>query len=132
MRRLFWLAAGLALLATGVWLAGRPPSAYFLEKEGVRYQEERKRGYDHLRYLRARASPEAAPDLDKRMNDLLRETRTLSVRGYKIVLVPAGARAPGSDFKLAVRFDPKGPPPFEYVDAWIRPEGWLAKAFAGR
>ncbi len=132
MRRFLWLAAGLALVATGLWLAGRPPSAYFLEKEGERYQEERKRAYDYLRYQRARASREAAPDLDRRMNDLLKETRTLSVRGWEIALVPAGGRAPGGDFKLAVRFDPKAPPPFEYVDAWVRPEGWLAKAFAGR
>jgi hypothetical protein len=131
MRRLLWLAAGLVLLATGLWLAGRPPSAYVLEKECERFQQGRRERYTLLQFHIARADLEARPDLQMRVEEVLRETKRIEIRGWEVILVPAGARAPGGEFKRAARFDPPDPPPFEYADAWIAPRSWLARLFAG-
>ena len=132
MRRLLWLLAGLALLATGVYLAGRAPSAYVLERECERYHEQRRGQYWLLHRRIAKGDASATPQ----MEELLRQTERTEIRGWEIVLVPAGARAPGQGFTLAVRIDPStppDPPPLKGpMEAWIAPRGLLAKAFARR
>ena len=136
MRRLVWLVAGLALLATGLWLSGRAPSAYVLEKECERYHERRRERYNLVAFHIARADKDALPDLRRQMDDLLRETRTTDIRGWEVVLVPAGARAPGAPFTRAARIDPSippDPPPLKGpIEAWIAPRGTLARLFARR
>ncbi len=136
MRRLLWLAAGLALLATGVYLAGRAPSAYVLEKECERYHERRRERFTLLAFHIARADAGAVPDLRRQMDEFLRETKRTDIRGWEVVLVPAGARAPGAGFTLAVRLDPSAPPdppPLKGpMDAWIAPRSSLARLFSRR
>ncbi len=131
MRRLLWLAAGLALVATGVYLAGRAPSRYVLEEWCKEWNQQRMESFTLLRFHRSRADPGAAPDFDRRIDDLLRETKSIRVRGWEVVLVPAGARAPGPGFTLGARHDAPEPPPFDRMEVWIAPRGWLARAFAG-
>lgn len=136
MRRLLWLLVGLALLGTGLWLAGRAPSTFVLEKECERYHETRRERYTLLSFHIARADKDAVPDLRRQMDELLRETKRTDVRGWEIVIVPAGARAPGAGHTLATRLDPSvppDPPPLKGpMEVWIAPRGWLAKAFARR
>lgn len=137
MRRLPWLATGLLLLAGALYLAGRAPTAYFLEKELDRYhKEERLPRYTLLAFHIARAEKGELPDLRVQMEQFLRETKTLEVRGWEIVLVPPGARPPGQDYRIKARHDPSAPadPPQLKgpMEAWARPRGWLARLFAGR
>jgi hypothetical protein len=136
MRRLLWLLAGLGLLATGVYLAGRAPSAYVLEKECERYHERRRDRLNLIAFHIARADKDALPDLRRQMDDLLRETKTVDIRGWEVVLVPAGARAPGPPYTLGARVDPSAPPdppPLKGpMEAWITPRGFLARLFARR
>ena len=136
MGRLVWLVAGLALLATGLWLAARAPTAYVLEKECARYHEERQRRHTFLGFRIARADKDTLPELRRQMDELLRETRTIDIRGWEVVLVPPGARAPGAPFTRAARIDPSvppDPPPLKGpMEAWIAPRGTLARLFARR
>lgn len=136
MRRLLWLAAGVALLAGGLYLAGRAPSAYVLEKEFQSYHEERRQRYTLLSFHIARAEKDEVPDLRRELDEFLRRTKTIEIRGWEIVLVPAGARPPGQEHRLRLREDPsvrsdppqlKGP-----MEAWARPKGPLARVFAWR
>jgi hypothetical protein len=134
MRRLLWLLLGVALLATGVYLAGRAPSAFVLEKECERFHERRRERFTLLAFHIARADKDAVPDLKRQVDELLRETQTIEIRGYEVVLVPPGARAPGAGYTLAARHDvsvPQDPPPLKGpTEAWIAPRGWLARWFA--
>lgn len=137
MRRILWLAAGLLLLAAGLYLAGREPSVYFLEREIERYHEEERRPrYTLLAFHAARAEKGELPDLRLQMEQFLRETKILALRGWEVVLVPSGARPPGQDYRIRARHDasaPADPPQLKGpVEAWVRPRGWLARLFARR
>jgi len=136
MRRLLWLLAGFGLLAAGLWLAGRPPSRYVLERECARYHEARRERFTLLAFHISKADPDARPDLDERMEELLAETKRIDIRGWEVVLVPPGARAPRDGFTVAARVDPsvrEDPPALKGpMQAWTRPVGWLAQLFSRR
>jgi hypothetical protein len=133
MVRLLWLLAGLAFLAAGAWFLGGPPREYFLRQECARYHKERLERFNLLRFQKARADAATAVEIDRRTEELLRETRTFLVRGWRVVLVPAGALPPGPGHRLLVTFDPSAagdPAPVRGpMAAWVRPEGWLARVF---
>jgi hypothetical protein len=134
MRRLLWILAGLLVVGAGVYLLGAAPRAYFLRKQGELYHEERRERYLLLAFRIARADPDVRADLQKQRDEMLRETKTEEVRGWEIVYVPAGARAPGPPYTMALRLEPFGPadPPQLKgpMEIWIRPRGWLARLFA--
>lgn len=131
MKRFLLVAAAVALVASGLWLLAGPPRAYFLRKECARYHELRKARFSQLRYDRARADIGTAEEIDRRIEEFLRETRTFSVRGWEVVLVPAGARPPGAGHSLAMAFDPSVPadpaPVKGPMGVWMRPQGFLAR-----
>jgi len=134
MRRLLWVLLGLALLAAALWVAGRRPSSYFLEQECARYQEERRHRLTLLNFEIRRAEESVQPEFRARVEELLMETRRIEIRGWEVVLVPPGARAPGSGYDVAVRTDPSTPedpaPLRGMMTAWLRPRTWLARLFA--
>jgi hypothetical protein len=134
MRRLAWLALGLALLAAGLYLAGRAPSEYVLGKELARYHESRRERFTLLSFHIARAEKDELPELRQQMDQFLRATKTDTIRGWEVVLVPAGARLPGQGYRIAVRKDvsiPSDPPQLKGpMEAWTKPVGWLARLFA--
>ncbi|MCK6460225.1 MAG: hypothetical protein L6Q95_10080 [Planctomycetes bacterium] len=132
MKRLLLVAAALAALALGLWLLAGPPRGYFLRQECARYHEMRKARFNQLRYDRARADIGTAAEIDRRLEVFLRETRAFAVRGWEVVLVPAGALPPGG-YSLAVTCDPSVPadpaPLKGPMAAWVRPQGFLARLF---
>jgi hypothetical protein len=131
MRRFLLPGAVLALAAMGLWLLAGPPRDYFLRKECARYHEERMQRYNLLRFQKARADIGSAAEIDRRTEELLRETRSFSVRGWEVVLVPAGALPPGPGHSRSLTFDPSVPadpaPLKGPMAAWVRPAGWLAR-----
>jgi hypothetical protein len=136
MRRLVWLALGLSLAGAGIYLAGRAPSEYVLERELARYHESRQRRFTLLAFHIAKAEKQLLPELHQQMEHFLRETRTVAIRGWEVVLVPAGARMPGQGYRLAARKDvsiPADPPQLKGpIEAWTKPVGRLAQLFASR
>lgn len=134
MRRFLLLVLGLALVAAGVYLAGRAPSAYVLERECEQLHRQRRERYTLLSFHIARSGPEARADLQRQVDELLRETKTVEIRGWDVVVVPAGARAPGAGYSRAARIDPSIPPDPPALkgpmEVWTRPRGLLARIFA--
>jgi hypothetical protein len=138
MKRLPWLAAGLALVAAGLWLAGRAPSRYVLERECAAYHEQRRSRYQLVTLDIGRAQADKDPGvaaLTRERDELLRETKRITIRGWEVLLVPAGAPRPApGDFVVAGRFDasePRDPAPLRGgIEAWIAPRGRLARLFA--
>ena len=134
MRRILWLLAGLALLAGGLYLGGRAPGEYMIEQEMGRCQETRRERYTLLAFHLAQGKRDDLPELRQQVDALLRETKTVRVRGWEVVLVPPGARAPGQGYRLALRKDvsiPADAPQLKgAMEAWTKPVGWLARLFA--
>jgi hypothetical protein len=132
MKRSLLVAAVLAFVAIGVWFLAGPPRAYFLRQECARYHEVRKARFNQLRYDRARADIGTAAGIDRKIEEFLRETRKFSVRGWEVVLVPAGALPPPGH-SLALTSDPSAPadpaPLKGPMAAWVRPQGFLARLF---
>jgi hypothetical protein len=107
-----------------------------LERECAAYQEQRRQRYQVLTFEIGRAEHrrEDATDLKRERDELLLGTKRTEIRGWEIVLVPAGAARPAPrDFAVALRFDPsepKDPAPLKgAMEAWIAPRGWLARLF---
>lgn len=131
----------LVLAGLLVWLFGRAPTRYVLERECARYQEERVA--EALRLGREIALLETAlargeePDpalgrLRAERERLYRAHRKLSVRGWEVVLLPEGADRPAPEGYLVTgRCDPSrpsDPPPLRRaMELWIRPAGGLAR-----
>lgn len=136
MRRFRWvllIAAILAVAGASLWLLAGPPREYLLRQECARFHETRKAQYTLLRFQRARAGEAAAAELDRRMDQMLRETRSLSVRGWEVVLVPSGALPPVRGHRLALTVTPSAPGDPAAVGgpmgAWIRPTTWVGRLF---
>ena len=137
-----WIAA--ALVAVGLlagWFVGRAPSDYALEQLCRQFQADRVRVGTLLRYeigrLESALRPGQQPgsdlvELRRKRDQLHRSTRTLEVRGWEVVLLPAGApRPPATDYLVAGEFDVstvtdpaalRGP-----TEVWMRPRGRLAR-----
>jgi len=128
------LVAGLLLAVAGaLWLLAGPPRDYFLQEECGRYHEERKAEYNLLRFQRAHADAATGAAIDRKTEEMLKETRTFTVRGWEVVLVPAGAVSPSAGYVLRLRYDPSVPtdpaPTKGVIHVWVRPESWLARLF---
>jgi hypothetical protein len=129
------------MAALALWLAGRAPTEYVLTEECRRFQEERRNEYGALTLRIApleergrEPTPELAA-LRKQREKGVRATKVIALRGWRVVLVPATARkpVPEDDERIALTFDPSrpgDPPPLRgAMEAWIRPEGLLARLF---
>jgi hypothetical protein len=131
MRRLLWIALAVAAAGTALWLLAGPPREYFLRQECARFHQQRMERFNLLRFQRARAAADVAPRIDRQMDELLRETRTVTVRGWEVVLVPAGALPPVRGHVRKVTCDPSAPgdpaPVRGPMTVWLKPVGWLAR-----
>lgn len=135
------MIALLAAVLAGLWYFGRAPTQYVLEREAHRFQEERVRRFQELQLAIVRAEsklplsgpvPRALQDLRRRRTALRRDVRRNTLRGWEVVLIPAGAARPKpEDFlrlgqlNVAGEDDPtelKGP-----VEVWCAPRGALAR-----
>jgi len=144
MRGFLWLAAGLALIATGLWLAGRSPSAYVLEQECVRFHEERRARFLLLTYDIGRLEKlqmdgadvgTSLADLRTQREELLLETKRIAIRGWDVLVVPPGAPAPPpGEMRSAGRFavgDPDDPPALKgRMEVRVVARGLLARVFS--
>ncbi|MHC4957836.1 MAG: hypothetical protein ACYTGN_05625 [Planctomycetota bacterium] len=142
MKRILLVAVPL-VAAFALWLAGRAPTEYVLSEACRRFQAERRDAYGALTLrivpLEQRAlQGDKPPELDalrKQRDKALRSPKTLHLRGWRVLLVPATARKPlpAEDDRVALRFDPShpaDPPPLRgAMEAWLRPEGVLARLF---
>ena len=149
MRAFFKIAffAGLVVvLSCGVlWLWGRAPTAYVMEAECRRFQEDRRRIDAELGDAIARREADLlqggvpAADLEKlrrRRVELYRATRAEDVRGWRVLIIPATAERPDpADYLVAGTWNPTGPldPPQlrGAMDVWLAPRNWLARALHG-
>jgi hypothetical protein len=137
-----WIAA--ALVAVGLlagWFVGRAPSHYALEQLCRQFQADRVRVGTLLRYeigrLESALRPGQQPgpdlvELRRRRDELHGRTRTLEVRGWEVVLLPAGApRPPPAEFLVAGEFDVStrtDPAALRgSMEVWMRPRGRLAR-----
>lgn len=133
MKRALWVLLALGLLLGGLWLAGRAPTRYVLERECRRMLDERKAAEARLQLQLAREQKrgEDGAATKARIEALYREPERLDVRGWQVVLVPPGG----------VRPDPAGYYDLGRVDAsrdgdpallrgpvlvWARADGGLA------
>ena len=131
----------LVLAGLLVWLLGRAPTRYALERECARYQEERvaqaMRLGREIALLEAGLARGEEPDpalarLRAQRERLYRAYRELSIRGWEVVLLPEGADRPApEEYLVTGSFDPSrptDPPPLRRAMAlWIRPAGGLAR-----
>ena len=137
-----WIAAALVAVALlAGWFVGRAPSNYALEELCRQFQADRVRVATLLRYeigrleSALRPGQEPGPDLRElrgKRDALHARTRTLEVRGWEVLLLPAGAPRPlPADYIVAGTFevssvtDPialRGP-----TEVWMRPRGRLAR-----
>ncbi|HEX5137393.1 MAG TPA: hypothetical protein VFY93_10495 [Planctomycetota bacterium] len=133
MRRLLLVALALAAAAVALWLLAGPPRDYFLREECGRYHEERRERFSLLRFQRARADAATGAEIDRQTDAMLKETRTFTIRGWEVVLVPAGAVGPSAGYFLRLRYDPSAPkdpaPTRGTMLVWVRPRSWLARLF---
>jgi len=135
----------LAVVLLVLWLLGRAPSDYALEQLCADFQADRVRVVTLLRYeigrleSALRPGQAAGPELRalrQRRDQIHARTRTLEVRGWEILILPAGvAHPPAEDFIVAGEFDPSrrtDPAPLQgSMEVWIRPRGRLARAVHG-
>lgn len=133
MKRWILLGLALALLAGGLWLGGRAPSAYVLQRECDRYQVERATEYGRFDGEAAlQRDPAAAEAARKARDAVLAGHRQLEIRGWEVLLIPAGAdRPPTADFLVAGTFTPEGsrhPALQGSMTVWYAPRGPLARA----
>ena len=133
MKRLLLVASALAAAAVALWLLAGPPRDYFLRQECGRFLETRRARYQQLRFQRARSAAAAGAEIDRQSEQMLKETRAFTVRGWEVVLVPPGAPAPGGGYVLRLRYDPSEPadpaPVRGVMHVWVRPTTWLARLF---
>jgi hypothetical protein len=132
MRRFAWLLAGIALVAAGLWVAGRPPSRYVLERSCAAFHEERRERLFRIDYDARR--PDAEADALRRERDAaLQATKRLLIRGWEVLLVPRGGARPAG-YRVALRFDPSGtgdPAPLRGdLEVLLAPRAWLARLCA--
>jgi len=134
-----WLLLVALLLAMGaVYLAGRAPTTYVLARECERYQEQRRKTDKRLRRDLARVSlgrpglMHGPLEARMRLMEFLREHRRIEIRGWEVLMIPAGAHRPDpEDFLLAGTFHPARPTDHRDVQGemtvWMAPRGVLAR-----
>jgi len=136
-------AAGLALAL--LWFCGKPPSRYVLERECERFQQDR-RTRDAPIAIRiakleqegietGRRDPSIEPLKQERDRNARAPHRT-RMRGWDVILIPAGAKRPDPENYLVYdRYDPAwrfDPPRLRgAMEIWIQPSGGLAKLVSG-
>ncbi|MHC4550890.1 MAG: hypothetical protein ACYTEZ_19215 [Planctomycetota bacterium] len=143
MKRGLWIVGAVVVAGAVLWLAGRAPPRHFLEDLCGRFHEERKREESWVRRETAileksrRDGVDTAAELQAvraRFERYLAEPRRHDVRGWEILLVPAGATPPpaGEGFARAGGFDPSGPLDRANLkgemEFWLAPRGALARA----
>jgi hypothetical protein len=132
--------AGLALLVAvlaAIWLYGRAPTPYARERFVARFHEDRREEFVRttVEIDRARARGDPAPELERlqaAQEVALGAVRRLEVRGWDVLLVPAGAPPPDpAGFLVVDRVDPtvRGDPRplLGSIEVWIAPRGLLAR-----
>ena len=121
MKRAAWILLPL-LAAAGVWLAGRAPTRRGLTLSCERYQAER-------RETAVRLTLEAKnPELET----YLRGHKRLTIRGWEVLLIPAGAdRPPPRDYYVLGRIDVGAGAELSFlrgpIETWAAPRGALAR-----
>ena len=139
MKRRTWIVLLLVLLAsaTVTWLSGRAPTRYVLEGECRRYQRDRVREIQQFQQdaVRDGLAPNSR-EYHRRERALLDAHKRLEIRGWEVLLIPAGARRPEPrDFLKLDRFDPSQRlDPVQVqggMEVWAAPRGRLARALHG-
>jgi hypothetical protein len=133
MKRALLAVLALALLAGGLWFGGRAPSDYVLQRECDRFQVERATEYGRLEGEAAlQRDPATAAEARTARDAVLTGHRRLEIRGWEVMLIPAGApRPPTGDFLVAGTFEPEGsrhPALQGPMTVWYAPRGPLARA----
>ena len=126
MKRAAWILLPL-LAAGGVWLAGRAPTQRGLTLACKRYQEERRETAVRLTLEEAR-NPAAAKELE----NYLRGHKRLTIRGWDVLLIPAGADRPQPrDYFVLRPIDVGGGAELSFlrgsIEIWAAPRGALAR-----
>jgi len=135
LRRLWWLLVPLAA-AGAVWLYGRAPTDYVLLKECRRFQEERVERLREIDFeIAAGKDPQRAKTLLEERITLRNRHRRMELRGWEVILIPAGALRPEPrDFYRAGKFDPAErdhPPELQGEwEAWYAPRSAVPKLLA--
>ena len=141
MKRVLLFVAVMAVILGVLWLLGNAPSAFVLEEECKRFQKERRERDGALTVRIAKLEEEALmgkPPVEsliglKRERDGIdRATRRTSMRGWDVILIPAGAARPDpGDFLIHGRIDVSSrADPARLrgeMEVWIQPSGGLAK-----
>jgi len=134
-----WLLLPALLLAAGaVYLGGRAPTHYVLARECERYQAQRRLTDERLRRDLARVSlgrpglMHGPLEARMRLMEFLREHRRIAIRGWEVLLIPAGAREPDAkDFFVAGTFRAAQPTDHRDIQGamtvWMAPRGVLAR-----
>jgi len=133
-RRAAFALLALALVAGGLWLFGRAPSADVLARECARYQAERRAEEAVLGRRIEALEDEGRARLEESYQRLLQGFKTIEIRGWRVVLVPPGvAPPPAEGYYVAGAADvstPADPPALRGpMRVWYRPRGRLARLF---
>jgi len=137
LKKLAWAALVLVLLGAGLWLYGRAPTPYQIERACVQYQMERRERFRQLSDELGKALGTAREaDARAALDGYLRDHRSLSMRGWAVLLIPAGAKRPDpQDFLKAGTVEPaakKDPGELRGgMQVWIAPRGPIARMLVG-
>ncbi len=141
MKRFLFVTATATVIFGVLWLFGQAPSRYVLDEECKRFQQQRREDYGRLTVRIAKLEQELVqtgrrdPELDalKQTRDAIaRVPHEMSMRGWEVLLIPAGAPRPDpEDYLVCGRYDASRPGDPARLRGgfaiWIQPSGGIAK-----